>query len=255
LTKQKRPAKKKVDEFLMSDDSIEEAFRSLPDDSWRSEKPAKPADDITIFHEPSPKKRKEDVLPSELPVDDSPNCSSDDAVEVPASSPVQHGPTKGYNDGHPASMTPLGELLKGFSYDTAQPRTRVVYGLPTPASSVQQTATPKSSSPTDTQISMPTPLQRIGVRALRRGQSQSMPATPPASNSSKQLDSLPVNPAFIPLPKVDVEEVEALNMSLGSEDLLIPESDSEDGGVGGVDDGPTPFSGVGRLNLSKFLYS
>lgn len=252
--KKKKPAKKKVDEFLMSDDSIEEAFRSLPDHSWRSEKPTKPADDIAIFHEPSPKKLKENGLPLKLSIG-SHDQNSDDAVEVPASSPVQHGPIEGHSGGHPASMTPLGELLKGFSYDTAQPRTRVVHGLPTPASSVQQTATPKSSSPTVSQIPMPTPLQRLGTRALRRGKPQSMPWTPPASNSSRQLDSLPVNPAFIPLPRVDVEEVEALNMSLGSEDQIIPESDSENDGVDGVDGGPAPFGTVRRLNLSKFLYS
>ncbi|KAH6623508.1 hypothetical protein F5144DRAFT_595660 [Chaetomium tenue] len=227
--KQKKPARKKVDEFLMSDDSIEEAFRSLPDPSWRSGKPTTPADDIPIFHSPSPKKQREPVLPSETSIDNR-DQKSDDAVEVPASSPVQHGPNKGYSGGHPASMTPLGELLKRFSYDTAQPRTRVVHGLPTPASSIQQTATPKHRSPRDTQIPMPTPLQRLGTRALRRGKSQSMPLTPPASNSSKQLDSLPVNPAFIPLPRVDVVEVEALNMSLGSEDQIIPGSDSEDNG-------------------------
>jgi exonuclease-1 len=250
-TKQKKPVKK-PDQFLMSDDSIEEAFQSLPDHSWRSEKPAKPADDIAIFHEPSPEKRKEALL-DVAPVIESQDDNADDMVEIPASSPVQHGPTKGGNDGSPASMTPLGELLKGFSYDTARPRTRVVHGLPTPASSIQETATPRSGSQTKTQIPMLTPLQRIGARALRRGKSQSStPPTPVSSNTSRQFDSLPVNPAFVPLPKVDVEEVEALNRPLGSEDQMIPESDGENDAL---DDGPAAFGAVRRLNLSKFLYS
>lgn len=42
------------------------------------------------------------------------------------------------------------------------------------------------------------------------------------------LDSIPINPAFIPLPPVDVAELEVLNGPIGSEDLLVPESETEE---------------------------
>jgi len=255
-TKQKKPAKKKVDELWMSDDSIEEAFRSLPDfDSWRPVKPAEPVepvDGIAIFQELSPEKPKAPVLPIQPATDDR-GTDDRDAIEVPASSPTQHGPAKERN---PApSLTPLGDLLREFSYDSARPRTRVVHGLPTPASSLQQTATPKSTRPANAPTPMLTPLQRIGARAVQRGKPRATSSTPPtplSSNPSKQFDRFPINPAFVPLPKVDVEEVEALNRPLGSEDQMIPESDGEN--EMGVDESLASTSGR-RFDLSKFLYS
>ncbi|KAL2176702.1 uncharacterized protein P884DRAFT_260776 [Thermothelomyces heterothallicus CBS 202.75] len=255
-TKPNKSAKKKADKLLMSDDSIEEAFRSLPDHSWRSEKPPKPTDDIVIFHESSPKKQTDAVPPAESPIE---GCEdhAEHEVEVPASSPTQQGPAKECNDdSRSASMTPLGELLKEFSYGTGHTRTRVIHGLPTPASSIQQTATPKCTGPRNMQTPMPTPLQRIGARALQRDRFQSTPPTPGIVSSgdrSNKFDSLPVNPAFVPLPRVDVEEVEALNKPLGTEDQIIPDSDGDDDDD--VGDEQMSSSAVRRLNLSKFLYS
>ncbi|KAK4124599.1 hypothetical protein N657DRAFT_644845 [Parathielavia appendiculata] len=261
-TKQKKPAIKKADQLLMSDDFIEEAFRSLPDlDSCRPEKPANPADDIAILQDVSPEKPRR----CSLAVEPATESNTDDVVEIPASSPSsdQHGPTKQRNDngGSLTSVTPLGELLKTFSYETARPRTRVVHGLSTPASSTQQTATPRSiSSPanTNTQPPMLTPLQRIGACALRRPKPQSttsnLTTTPLSNKKAPAFESLPVNPAFVPLPKVDIEEVEALNRPLGSEDQLLPESDGENEVLLG--DGPTAVnSGGRRLDLAGFLYS
>ncbi|KAL2137142.1 hypothetical protein VTI74DRAFT_8774 [Chaetomium olivicolor] len=255
-TKPKRSVKKKADPLLMSDDAIDEVFRNLPDvDSWRSQKPSKPADDITIFAEPSPKKPKVEALLADTPSSNH-DEKPDDDIEVPASSPVQHGPAKECSPPNPTSMTPLGDLLRSFSYDSARPRTRTVHGLPTPASSLQQTATPKSISPATSQTPMLTPLQRIGARALHPGKPQTMaptPMTPTSSNgnNSKYFGSFPVNPAFVPLPKVDMKEVEALNRPLGSEDLIIPESDGENEAE---EDGLKPMTAARRLNLSKFLY-
>ena len=62
------------------------------------------------------------------------------------------------------------------------------------------------------------------------------------------LSNMPVNPAFVPLPKVDLDEVEALNGPVeGSEDQIIPDSDGE------VDDGEAlPPK---KLNLSRFAYT
>jgi len=50
---------------------------------------------------------------------------------------------------------------------------------------------------------------------------------------------------MVPLPKVDIAEVEALNEPMiGGEDQMIPDSDDEN-------DPPVP----GRLNLSRFVYA
>ncbi|KAH6615699.1 hypothetical protein B0J18DRAFT_288044 [Chaetomium sp. MPI-SDFR-AT-0129] len=253
-TRQKKPAKKQRDNdiLLLSDDSIEEAFRSLPDPSWRSEKSAKSGSGLNVFQDLSPVKPKEDI---QSPTK-SEQVDNDDTVEVPASSPIQSGSAANqHSDNNPMSATPLGELLKGFSYDSARPRAKVVHGLPTPASSIQETATPRSSSQTATRGPMMTPLQRMGAQALRRGKplpNYSTPPTPMSSGSPRPSASLPVDPAFIPLPKVDVEEVEALNRSMGSEDQIIPDSDGEDD----AEHDRSMVPGVIKpLNLSRFLYA
>ncbi|SPQ24681.1 37079799-8999-4fd9-b0ca-c92bfc951371 [Thermothielavioides terrestris] len=256
-TQQRKPAKKKeTAQMLMSDDSVEEAFRSLPDfDSWRSEKPVKPSDEIAIFDEGSPEKKSEVVLPA-APLAESDNV--EDQVEVPASSPLQHGPAEESQSQGPTAMTPLGELLKGFSYETARPRTRVVHGLPTPASSVHPTATPKNVHPPTTQTPLLTPLQRIGARALHRttsGPTPTRPRTPVSGLKPKQLSVPSVDPASIPLPKVDMEELEALNRPLGSEDQIVPESDGENEENDDEDDEPKQACSGMRLDLSRFLYS
>jgi len=256
--KPKKPAEKHSDElYLMSDDSIEEAFRSIPDvtSSWRRQKPASPTEEeITIFQSSPLKPHNEAPVEQDTKYDGN---TADDLVEVPASSPVQqHGPAeeeRNTNTADPSPMTPLGDLLKGFSYETAQPRTRVVHGLPTPASSLQQqTATPKSTTTAaNKQTPMLTPLQRIGARAVQRG--KAAPRTPLAGAKSKKTAGAHVNPAFVPLPKVGVEEVEALNRPYGSEDMMVPESDGE----GDALDGQATVSASSgrRLDLSKFLYS
>ncbi|KAK4096743.1 hypothetical protein N658DRAFT_501226 [Parathielavia hyrcaniae] len=266
--KQKRPAKKKADQLLMSDDSIEDVFRSLPDlASCRPEKPSKRTDEITIFQDLSPEKpRRRSVVVN--PATESRSDRDEDVVEVPASSPStnQHGlnEQRTSSDRSPTSVTPLGELLKTFSYETARPRTRIVHGLPTPASSVaQQTATPKSvvkPANNTAQPAMLTPLQRIGARALRRPKpksttTSSMPTMALTRNKPQRtFESLPVNPAFVPLPRVDIDEVEALNRPLGSEDQLVPESDGENEVLPG-DGGAAVYSGGRRLDLAQVLYS
>ncbi|KAL2015807.1 hypothetical protein VTK56DRAFT_4723 [Thermocarpiscus australiensis] len=253
-TKQKSSVKKKANQMLLSDDSLEEAFRSLPDyDARMSEKPARPVDEITIFEDPPPEKPNDDTSPVGPAVENH-NDAVHDVVEVPASSPVQQTPSEERSDRTSASMTPLGALLREFSYDSAGSRTRVVHGLPTPASSTQQTATPKGNSARHSQTPLLTPLQRIGARALQRAKARptlSVPRTPSSDSSARHFDSLPVNPAFVPLPKVDPEEVEALNKPCGSEDQIVPETDEEnDGDV----EGPETQTSSRRLRLSKYLY-
>ncbi|GAB1317608.1 Rad2 nuclease [Madurella fahalii] len=256
-SKRPKPARERVDQILMSDDSVEEAFRSLPDfGSWCSEKPARPAEEITIFEEASPRRQKEDAASAEAATESHDN-SVDEVVEVPRSSPVQQQKAGGAMNREPTSMTPLGRLLKDFSYETAQPRTRVARGLYTPASSTQQTATPTSTTRQDSRVPLSTPLQRIRAQAMQRGKTgstSSTPRTPISRIISRKSDSFSDNPAFVPLPKVNVAEVEALGKPLGSEDQIVPDSDAEEEEDGENEGSRAPPS-ARRLNLSKFLYS
>ncbi|KAK3899581.1 hypothetical protein C8A05DRAFT_17998, partial [Staphylotrichum tortipilum] len=251
--KPKKAVEKPADElYLMSDDSIEEAFRSIPDvSSWRRQKPVEPAEETITIFQSSPLKPNDEALVEQHA--EYHGNTADDVVEVPASSPVQqHGPAEEYNgnNANPSPMTPLGDLLKGISYETARPRTRVVHGLPTPASSLrQQTATPKSTSAAaNKQTPMLTPLQRMGARAMQRG--KATPRTPLASaRAKKPVVGLPVNPAFVPLPKVDVEEIEALSRPYGSEDMMVPESDGEGDALDGE------ATAIGQFLCSPLLLS
>ncbi|KAK0625350.1 hypothetical protein B0T17DRAFT_532577 [Bombardia bombarda] len=298
VKKRATTATRKSDSFLMSDDSIDEALRSLPDlDSWHSVKSQKTsAVKISIFEEEV--LAVEEERDDQLPVTKAAAAAADE-VEVPASSPPGEGEEDGGPD-RPESKTspPIGERLQEFCYKataatttttttttTTRPDTRFVHGLATPSSSMQKPRAPKA---TNLPTPMLTPLQRMGAQAmLHRGKTTLTPSSsfssssataPPrvlklAGSSSKKkrqsFDSLPVNPAFVPLPKVDVAEVEALNRStVGSEDQIIPDSDGEDevvvghttavrkaGSGGGSGGGGGGKSSVRRLDLSRFLYA
>jgi exonuclease-1 len=115
-----------------------------------------------------------------------------------------------------------------------------------------------------------TPLQRISAKALgMRGGPAQKSFTPPIrvadlagkaskrDGPSKSRPPLPINPSFIPLPRVDLAEVEALNQSLGSEDQILPNSDDENAAMSRekkhLDSSKQP--GGKRLSLSRFMYS
>jgi len=155
---------------------------------------------------------------------------------------------------------------------------RISNGLPTPASSLRKPApTPtstrssSSSSCSSSAATLLTPLQRIGAQALNRAKppgtftppltprSSSIPSNKKDENRRKSYDAMPVNPAFVPLPKVDADEVEELGRAaVGSEDLIVPgesegENDDDDGD--GVKQGEERRrGGGGRLGLARFLY-
>ncbi|KAL2257257.1 hypothetical protein VTK26DRAFT_422 [Humicola hyalothermophila] len=246
-TKEKKTVEKMQDS-LMSDDSIDEVFRNLPEfGSVRSRKPVRSDEEIKIFEELSPKKPNEESLSPAESQDD----AADDVVEVPASSPIQREPSGASDNPSRTPMTPLGDLLKEFSYETTRPRTKMIHGLPTPASSAPQTAGSRKAIPENSQTPLLTPLQRLGVRALQRGKPLT-PQTPLSGSRSGSFGSLPINPAFVPLPKVDAKEVAALSRPVGSEDQMVPESEGEN-----EEDEMTgkPPVACRRLDLAKFLYT
>ncbi|KAK0725323.1 hypothetical protein B0H67DRAFT_641765 [Lasiosphaeris hirsuta] len=255
-SKPKTRAAKTSDQFLMSDDSIDEAFRTLPDfDSWPPPKVRRSSAEVQIFEEAPANNERVYILPIQEIAKDAETVFNDN-VEVPASSPREES----------VSRTPLSARLQSFSYKRPA-ATRIVHGLPTPSSSIERPimsraassgaerpftsrATPQSSRAT----SILTPLQRIGAQALQREKSRSIPPSsrgPQSSGESNHFGARPSNPALIPLPKVDLAEVEALNNSVGSEDQIIPESDGENDVEGIEEVGPSTRS----LNLSRFVYA
>lgn len=263
----KSPTQPSDDGLLMSDDSIAEALADLPDmsDNWPLSKPTRAHQKLQIFQdEENPvdiaaaaeePEAKDDETSTNSPAET--EIASDDARSRPADDAVGSGENQ-------VREQPCRTSLKEYTYTPSVPKasnkTRMAFGLPTPASSTQGSERkPLSSSPADTPLR--TPLQRIGAAALGRRKASFSPSTkakvsavaPKKRHSlAESLDNFPVNPAFVPLPKVDLEEVEALNKPGGSEDQIIPDSDEEN-------DPPAEMTGdqghsSSRLDLSRFVY-
>lgn len=234
---------------LMSDDSIDEAFRSLPDIGGSGLKTSgRLSRDVATSQEVI----ADDQLPPRL----SKNAldTEEDEIEVAASPPLRKAEKAIH---HETSETPTGGRLQRFSYNSNRSHTKMVYGLPTPSSSEQKPA----AKPAQPSTPMLTPLQRIGSRAVGRGSGRSMLPTPRRESNgkaSKLSSSVLLNPASVPLPKVDLEEVEALNRRCGSEDQIIPDSDGESDAdvlASAAHSGGERLTSIQRLNLAKFLYS
>ncbi|KAK3321648.1 hypothetical protein B0H66DRAFT_177669 [Apodospora peruviana] len=251
--KAKNPVTKRADQILMSDDSIDEALRSLPEiDIHRSTRKSsrRVSKQTPIFEDILPELTSRTLFAVEQRAEDSAHGSDD--VEVPASSPKQNSPRQ--NAPTTPFETPTGQqlrkTLRKFNYNSVRPNTKIIHGLPTPSSSMQK----PSGSPVHLQTPMLTPLQRMGVQALQRGKSRPMPPrTYKAKESSGSL-----KPSNIPLPQVDTAEVEALNRPLGSEDQIIPESEDENEhecseSAGGVS--YEASSSIRRLALAQYIYT
>jgi exonuclease-1 len=274
-----KPKAKTADTILFSDDSIEEALMDLPDvDEWERRKSV-PRKSLTGRNEPLQifdERVVEQETVAEANITESDEIIPESDIEVPVSSPPQAPQEEAIQQSFP-SETPIRPALRQFSYTpqvSKQPSSsgvRMAHGLPTPASSMQKprsTTTDPSRDFSTSSTPMLTPLQRIGAQALQRGKGTfTSPISPKPSakpkkdeNRRKSYAEMPVNPAFVPLPKVDVAEVEALNRAYGSEDQIIPDSDGENdadafdaGEEGGRLDGEGRQAD-GRLNLSRFLY-
>lgn len=246
--------------ILMSDDSIEEALADLPDigDGWQVTKATKEQQTLHIFQD-EPSTSVEEAEPKD---DDITQKNLAKAHEVSYDTgDILEKETENVED--KTSGKQLHGLLKEFSYTPSVPktsnRTRMVFGLPTPSSSTQGSETkPLPATPSETPLR--TPLQRMGAAALQRNRASFSPSVKAKSTSrapkkrtslAESLDNFPINPAFVPLPKVDLAEVEALNKSGGSEDQIIPDSDEEN-------DPPiemTAHDSRRRLDLSRFVYA
>ncbi|KAI5462327.1 putative exonuclease [Mariannaea sp. PMI_226] len=232
----KSPRKTKSEAYLLSDDSLEEALRDLPDfEGW---KPAKSRKSISIFEEDSQNtattsfetaSQKSTGITIEAPT-----SSIEDSVSMPP-------PQRNVSSSQPAS-TPRSSIAR-FSYSSDSTETPAS-AMSRPPSSVFSSVTTPSTAPS-TAASRMTPLQRLGALAMSKPMSPKHPK-PRQSLDKSFLPGVPVNPAFVPLPKVDLKEVEELNRSYGSEDQIIPDSEGEEEEL--------DFSPK-KLNLSRFIFS
>lgn len=253
---------------LMSDDSIDEALANLPDigGDWKDPRTSGAQQTLQIFQDES--SIEEATLANEPETNDaeivkvSPVHAQDATRRIKDQTKKQANDTDGQTSGKP-----LRGIFKEYSYTPYMPKTangtRMAFGLPTPASSVQGSqskARPQPSTPAETPIR--TPLQRLGAVALQRRRASFSPLTKLNKASTEapkkrpslaeSLDSFPINPAFVPLPKVDLVEVEALNKAVGSEDQIIPDSDEENDPPVATGDGK--YDSIRRLDLSRFVH-
>lgn len=248
----KRKSASRVDDYLMSDDSIEDALNDLPDvDGWQTKKKQ-----FVVFEEAS--QATTDDAPTDVE-----GHNDTEGADLTSSAEV------------PTSKTPRRSSLGRFAFSQSSTSRSFDdrFIRPTPASSVQSSttqSTPASSASSIATVStayttpatpLMTPLQRLGTRALNGNKPPPTPTfavpRPPrrSSDGRRSLQGLPVNPSFVPLPPVDLAEVEALHRPEGSEDMIVPlDENEEDEGQENL--GKRGGRGVnGRLDLSRFLFA
>lgn len=253
------------DATLLSDDSIDEALASLPDigGQWSELRASTDNEELQIFQDEtcsgsSAISKAHDSNGDDV-VRDSPAKSAQTAVGVGDKVEAEANVSQ-----EVGSAESLRGLIKAYSCTPYLPKTakktRMVFGLPTPASSAPGSES-SSGGRSSAETPIRTPLQRIGAQALQRGKVHHSPLfkakpfarIPRRRQSLKDaMESLPLNPAFVPLPKVDLAEVEALNKPGGSEDQIIPDSDEEnDPPLKLIEESHHSSS---RLDLSRFVY-
>lgn len=246
------------DDLLFSDDSIEEALMSLPTDDWDLSIPRQ-RKSFAVFDDAAQEKAKAAESRSEEgPEPDDYDDVRDAEQQASPSEKDTHAATEPERPtSTPPRLSSARVSLESFFYQPETQSRGTASSARTPGTNASATTTssaPSSRASTvftpslgsarpETPFTAMTPLQRIGSRALGR---HGGAATPSASGGDENvrgkrasLEALPVNPAFVPLPRVDLEEVAALNC--GSEDLMpLFEEEGETRGV--------------SLDLSRFLH-
>ncbi|EGX91803.1 exonuclease, putative [Cordyceps militaris CM01] len=229
-----------TEDYLYSDDSVEAVLKGLPEmDSW--EPSAKTSQRKLLIFEDAPQEMTslsgETRKLIERTMSNTSRLTTADtsrsSLEPPSASSIPL---------LQQTKTPICRSLGKFTYTSSSSlRTSVS----TPASSVSVQSSVFSLSPSTPSTaassvvsSRMTPLQYLGAKAVADPLfSPSMAAPRPRAGDNKSaivFSGKPpqVNPAFVPLPKVDIDEVEALHKACdnrGSEDQIIPDSDSEHG--------------------------
>ncbi|GAB0132544.1 hypothetical protein EsDP_00000977 [Epichloe bromicola] len=249
----KNPARAKSDAYLFSDDSIEESLRDLPDfEGWKPSRKLNKS--IAVFSDDSQASQQQmsQSMADEASQSTSQGTNNDTQITIPSqtkdnsSDGMMRPPLSTKPQQQQTLATPSRPNLSRFTFSSRP--------LATPSSSMSYQSSVFSMGPTpstrpSTAASILTPLQRLGARATNSMASPQQ--TKPRPNPKLvhgTAKGLPVNPSFVPLPKVDVVEFGALNRPcVGSEDQIIPDSDGE------VDEEVEPPPR--KLNLSRFAFS
>lgn len=232
------PRRAKSDAYLLSDDSLDEALMALPDfDGWKPADKAKKS--VSVFEEKESQETwttaDSESQASFVKDDETPMSSLDESMPPPSSAASLSR----------TSSTPARPDIRKFSYSQS---TETPASTTSQRSSVFSAASTPSTAPS-TAASRMTPLQRLGARAMNAPMSPKL-SKPRNSIDRQFLSGVPVNPAFVPLPKVNLDEVAQLNQC-GSEDQIIPASDEEDEGED-EDEIDLPPK---KLNLSRFAFA
>ncbi|KAJ4861954.1 XPG i-region domain-containing protein [Trichoderma breve] len=252
----KSPRKANSDVYLMlSDDSLDEALNNLPDiEGWASGPPKR---GVSIFSD-----KQKDLPPSQPE-----SISQQDSVQTDTKEPG-HTSQPETPDETPESSVDASTSLPKLPDSTPQiartpPRTRTSLSrfsyssksTDTPASTTSQHSSVFSAASTvstapSTARARQTPLQRMRAWALKTPSSPTLPVPRKDVGESPSAKG-PVEPERIPLPKVDLNEMEALNKPCGSEDQIIPDSDEEEEEAD-EEEAKLPTK---KLNLARFAYS
>ncbi|KAG5985365.1 hypothetical protein E4U55_004589 [Claviceps digitariae] len=240
------PVRAKSDAYLFSDDSIEESLRDLPDfDGWKPT--GKREKYIAIFRDDAQNKsQQEHSSRSEADESSPPTSQSAGTSQVSeVTRPSQKQQVNSCAKQQQPLKTPSRPNFSRYAF-LSKPST-----TPSSSMSYQRSVFSTGSAPStgpSTAASLLTPLQRLGARATNAV------ASPQETKSRAKSKTAPgitkggaVNPSFVPLPKVDVNEFEALNRPCGSEDAMVPDSDDE---LDQEVDLPPK-----KLNLSRFAFS
>lgn len=225
----------KSEAYLLSDDSIEEALLNLPelDGTWTPSK--QPKKSIAIYEDNGNPDSQTDTQQSTTTDASASSASFSEIALTPESSFESMLPPPKVKLLTQGLGTPSSAPLRSFAYSASST------GLgATPASTQSSifSAAPTPPTAPSTSRSLLTPLQRMGARAFSHS------PRPRLGLQKKPVpSSLPANPASVPLPKVDVEEMEALHG--GSEDMLVRDSEDEE---------EEALPGK-KLDLSRFVFS
>jgi len=240
-----------TDNFLMSDRSLDDVLAELPDvDSWT---PIKNHKSVAVFREEEVTIFCEEGGGSDKAVGMLDAAEAEAGVRVETEIDVEvteiNGPVGGEVEMpvSPLVETRIRQTVRQFSYSpamksgqsvqsgqSAQARRASSTGLSGISSNSLRSpaSTPRAPTPaTSVSTKSLTPLQRIGARALGRQSislTKHLVALDSVVEKSRMRLSLPANPSFVPLPNVDLDEVDALSRPCGSEDLIIPASDDDD---------------------------
>ncbi|KAI1816997.1 hypothetical protein GGS20DRAFT_534913 [Poronia punctata] len=254
-SKPQTTARRRSEGYLMSDDSVEEALNNLPDlEGWSIQQDRRKT--ISVFS-------SEQLSTGEQGI-----TKDDGNTQPDISSNLDHEQQVAATDA-PVTDTPLKSRLVRYTYGSGGPlessqqlrrqsstsSVRSSLVSRTPASAASKLSTAPTTPATTPRL---TPLQRLGKQAVARNRQLSTskfeaPRPPKRGSLGRMsLDSIPINPVPVPLALGDVATPDVLHKPIGSEDLLVSDSDAEE--LKNLS--PVESTGPGRaMDLSRYMFA